>query len=116
MVEGEEELPQLKELYEELRRNAAEIVKDLSMAKRVYRVVGMVSVVFGAVPLALGIASIVLTMLAEPSPLNWSYLSMVMSMAIGLTLIVLGGILLNKSESLERKYGKFEVLKKMDKV
>lgn len=114
MVEGGEELPQLKELYEELRRDAAEIVRDLSMAKQVYRVVGMVSVVFGAVPMALGIASIILTTLAEPSLFNWPHLSMVMSIAIGLTLIVLGGTLLNRSESMERKYGKFEVLRKMD--
>jgi len=109
----EEELPELKKLYEKLRSDAMEVAKDLSRAKLVYRIVGIASVIFGAVPMALGISSLVLTIMVGLPLFDWSFPSMVMSIVIGLVLIALGGMLLNKSEDLERKYGKLEDLRKL---
>jgi len=112
---GEEnDLPQLKELYKRLRNDAREVAKDLVMAKLVYQAVGIVSVVFGGVSLALGISSLVLKLVAfETLPFfDWSLPSMIIAIVIGLVLVILGGTLEDKGEKLEKKYGKTSELKK----
>jgi len=112
MVE-ENELPQLKELYEKLRNDAREVANDLLMARRVFQVVGMVSLVFGAVSLGLGVSSLVLKVVANLTLFDWALPSMVIAIVVGSVLVILGSTLEDKSEDLEKKYGKFGELKKL---
>lgn len=106
-------MPQLKELYARLRNDAREVAKDLVMARRVYQVLGMVSLVFGGVSLGLGVSSLVLKVVANLPLLDWSLPSMIIAIVVGLVLVILGSILDDKSEDLEKKYGKTGELKKL---
>ena len=109
----ENDLPQLKELYERLRKDAKEVAKDLVMAKLVYQAVGIVTLVFGAVSLGLGVSSLVLKALASLPLFDWSLPSMIIAIVVGLVLLILGSILEDKSEDLEKKYGATGELKKL---
>lgn len=112
-MEGENDLPQLKELYEKLRNDAREVAEDLMMAKRVYHMVGLVSLVFGAVSLGLGVSSLVLKVIVNLPLFDWSLPGMVIAIAVGLVLVILGGILEDRGEVLRKKYGICDELKKL---
>jgi hypothetical protein len=109
----ENDLPQLKDLYKRLRNDAREVAKDLLMAKRVYQVLGLISLVFGAVSLGLGIASLVLKLILGLTLFDWALPSMIIAVVVGLVLLILGDILDDKSETLEKKYGATGELKKL---
>jgi uncharacterized membrane protein len=109
----ENDLPQLKELYERLRNDAREVAKDLLMAKHVYQILAIISLVFGAVSLGFGVSSLVLKQIAGLTLFDWALPSMIIAVVIGLVLLILGSILEDKSETLEKKYGADDELKKL---
>ena len=107
-MDEKDELPQLKELYERLREDAEGVVKELRTAQLVYRAVSMVMIVYGAVSLGMGIAGIVLTLVAHLTLFDMSLPGMLISIVIGIVLLTLGGKLDDKSEQLKKKYGGFD--------
>ena len=102
-----DELPQLKELYERLREDAEDVVKELKTTQLVYRAISLVMIVYGAVSLGMGISGIVLTLIAHLTLFDMSLPGMLISIVIGAVLLTLGEKLQEKGERLKKKYGGF---------
>ena len=103
-----DELPQLETLYEQLRKDAEDVVKELRKAQVVYRAIGMIMLVYGAVSLGMGVSGIVLTLVAHLALFDMSLPGMIISVVIGIVLVTLGEKLSDKGEELKKKYGSFD--------
>jgi hypothetical protein len=103
-----DELSQLSNLYERLRIDAREVMKDLAYAQVLYLSVGFTMLISGAVLIAFGISSAVFTFLAVEMtffPLAMPISSSVISLVIGLLLVSLSERFMRKGNELKKRYG-----------
>ena len=108
----QDELPQLEELFRRLRNDAVDIMKFLATTQLIFRAASLVMIVNGGVSLAIGIAGMIMTQIAGISFLNLSFPNMLIAIAVGFVLLILGSVLEDKGEDLKKKYGDFRQLKK----
>ena len=104
MADKNEELPQLKELYDELWNDARSLIKDMNKSIYVYLFAGFLSLVFSTIMIGSGIANWNKIFLGDAETLTYVY---VIAETFGSVIYVIFGItLLYWYRKLKRRYSK----------